>query len=110
MKEKINDGPELSFLTLFIRVIRSFLLLSFALIGAGIAWFGAFEGEWTKAIFGLVLMMAADYRFDKIHAYYKKKEDELIRDSTEADRYREKVQAILSESLEDAKDAEDNSE
>ena len=77
--------PTLSLWILLRRAVRAFLFLCLSLSGALIAAFGAFDGEWTKAIFGLILMVVADNRIDKLYEDQKKQQDELIRDAEIAD-------------------------
>jgi len=47
------------------RLLRVLLMIGLSLTGALVATFGAFDGEWTKAIFGLVLMFGADKKMDE---------------------------------------------
>jgi len=54
------------------RLLRVLLMIGLSLTGALVATFGAFDGEWTKAIFGLVLMFVADKKCDECIAANEK--------------------------------------
>ena len=88
---------ELNIRTLFMRIIGAVLCLVYSVTGMLIAFIASFDGEWDKAIFGLVLMFVADYRFDRLYEQQKRQDEELTRIAEEAELYRKKVSEILSE-------------